>query len=192
LLTRWRVYIRILALLSTLVSLGLIIAGLVTFSRALHNLPKSARNVSTKPCKVFIGIAAGNTVLAITVLLLSSKWRCLSLSATFVSAIFGLSGAVASASSMAACLFLSGASGDLWQFACQGAKNGAEGSGFEYGKVCHVIELSWRFGLVQAALEMSVVVMTVMAIIVLQWIAFARYGRVGWLGKGLMKRVWGT
>jgi hypothetical protein len=49
----------------------------------------------------------------------------------------------------------------------------------DFQLVCHVVDYGWKFGLVQASLELLTFIVSVTAFIILKYSFFVRYGRVG-------------
>ena len=49
----------------------------------------------------------------------------------------------------------------------------------DFQLVCHVVNYGWKFGLVQASLELLTFIISVAAFIILKYSYFVRYGRTG-------------
>jgi len=183
LLSKSRYYIRALAILVMILSMVLILTGVAKFSNAKKNpqykdISKPAP-ITDQPCIVFSGIAAMNLVLSAALLLtscFSSKFRK---SNTFISAAFTIISAIGFSSSMGACFFLNKKTtleNDLWKWSCAHEKDGTPNTALNFGEVCNVIAFSWRFGLVQAGLELLTFLICLTIFIVGRCVHLTPYG----------------
>jgi len=183
-----RIYIRVLAILIMLVSFSLILTAVIMFGKAqnkpghpLDNIPKPAA-ITDHPCIVFTGVAAFNLCLSVAVLSLScvsSKFRK---SNNAINVVFAILSAIGFASSMGACFFLNKQTtlqNDLWKWSCGNHKMGIVSDALDFNLVCHVVSFGWKFGLVQASLELLTFIISVTAFILLKYSYFARYGALG-------------
>jgi hypothetical protein len=184
----YQIYIRVLAILIMLVSFSLILTAVIMFGKAqnkpghpLDNVPKPA-TITDHPCIVFSGVAALNLVLSIVVFSLScisSKFRK---SRNAINAVFAILSAIGFASSMGACFFLNkqtSLENDLWKWSCGNHKKGIVSDVLDFGLVCHVVSYGWKFGLVQASLELLTFIISIVAFVILKYAYFARYGSFG-------------
>jgi len=183
-----RIYIRVLAILIMLVSFSLILTAVIMFGKAqnkpghpLDNVPKPA-NITDHPCIVFTGVAAMNLVLSVAVLSLScvsSKFRK---SNNAINAVFAILSAIGFSSAMGACFFLNketSLQNDLWKWSCGNHKKGIVSDALDFNLVCHVVSFGWKFGLVQASLELLTFIISITAFTLLKYAYFARYGAFG-------------
>lgn len=183
-----RIYIRVLAILTMIVSLSLILTAVISFLSAqnkpghpLDSVPKPTK-ITVHPCIVFSGVAAMNLVFSIAILSLScisSKFRK---SNDAVNASFAIISAVGFASSMGACFFLKKENTlqvDLWKWSCDNQKHGISSDALDFSLVCNVVNYGWKFGLVQASFELLTFFVSVTAFILLKYSYFVRYGAIG-------------
>lgn len=99
-----------------------------------------------------------------------------------LNAAFTIISAVGFASSMGACFFLNketSLQNDLWKWSCGNHKKGIVSDAIDFNLVCNVVNYGWKFGLVQASLELLTFLISIMAFILLKYSYFARYGRLG-------------
>jgi len=147
----------------------------------LSLIPKQAE-ITDHPCIVFGGVAAMNLAISITILglsWLSSKFRK---SQNAVNAAFAIISAIGFGSSMGACFYLNKQTtlqNDLWQWSCGNYRNGVVSKDLDFGLVCHVVSYGWKFGLVQASLELLTFIVSCTAFVLLKYSYFTRYGRLG-------------
>jgi len=184
----YQIYIRVLAILIMLVSFSLILTAVIMFGKAqnkpghpLDNVPKPA-TITDHPCIVFSGVAALNLVLSIVVFSLSCISSKLRKSRNAINAVFAILSAIGFASSMGACFFLNkqtSLENDLWKWSCGNHKKGIVSDVLDFGLVCHVVSYGWKFGLVQASLELLTFIISIVAFVILKYAYFARYGSFG-------------
>jgi len=187
-LSKSRYYIRGLAIMVMIITLTLILTGIIKFAIAqndpghpLDSVPKNAP-ITDHPCIVFSGIAGMNLVLSGGMLLVSYSSNKFRKSTNAVSATFTILSAVGFSTSMGACFLLNSHStleNDLWKWSCVNHQQGITTSAMDFGQVCNVIAYSWRFGLLQASLELLTFLISVMVYIFIKYSNFARYGRFG-------------
>jgi len=177
-----RIYIRVAAALCMIVSLSLVLAAIISFAKA-KNDPKDPLKptipVTDHPCIVFSGIAAMNLVLSISLLLLSCMSSKFRKSNDAINAVFCIVSAIGFASSMGACFFLNKQTtlqNDLWKWACNNHKQGTVSDVLDFNMVCHVVAYGWKFGLVQASLELLTFIIGIVAFVVLKFSNFTRFG----------------
>jgi hypothetical protein len=200
-----RIYIRVAAILIMLISFSLILTAVIMFGKAqnkpghpLDNVPHLA-TITDRPCLVFTGVAVMNLLLSVTVLslsCLSSKvnsiqkcWRAgfwllsqFNKSNNAISAVFAILSAIGFSSAMGACFFLNketSLQNDLWKWSCGNHKKGIVSDALDFNLVCHVVSYGWKFGLVQASLELLTFIISIIAFILLKYAYFARYGSFG-------------
>jgi len=97
-------------------------------------------------------------------------------------AAFAILSAIGFATSMGACFFLNKQTklrNDLWKWSCDSHKAGVITDALDLQLVCHVVNYGWKFGLVQASLELLTFIISVAAFIILKYSYFVRYGRTG-------------
>ncbi|KAN0117562.1 hypothetical protein V8E51_003539 [Hyaloscypha variabilis] len=183
-----RMYIRILAILIMVVSLSLILTAVIMFENAqnkpghpLDNVPKPA-TITDHPCIVFTGVAVMNLVLSVMVLSLSCVSSKFKKSNNAINAVFAILSAIGFASAMGACHFLNketALQNDLWKWSCGNHEKGIVSGVLDFNLVCNVVGFGWKFGLVQASLELLTFIISIVAFILLKYAYFARYGRFG-------------
>jgi hypothetical protein len=200
-----RIYVRVLAVLIMIISLSLVLTAVISFAKAqkkaghpLDNVPKPAA-ITDHPCVVFSGVAAMNLVFSISILFLSfmsSKvWLVLfKVSDTIltfiqfrksneaINAAFTIISAVGFATSMGACFFLNkqtSLQNDLWKWSCGNHKKGIVSDAIDFNLICNVVSYSWKFGLVQASLELLTFLISITAFALLKYSYLVRYGRLG-------------
>ncbi|KAG9233880.1 hypothetical protein BJ875DRAFT_31190 [Amylocarpus encephaloides] len=183
-----RIYIRVLAIMIMIISFSLILAAVVKYDQAkkapgrpLDAVPKPPLGITDYPCRVFTGVAAMNLVLSIVILSLSfisSKFRK---SVNAINAVFAVLGAVGFATSMGTCFFLKeiNLKSDLWKWSCDNHSNDISSPALDFEVICHVVDYGWKFGLVQASLELLTFIVSITAFLLLKYSYFARYGAVG-------------
>ncbi|CZR60852.1 uncharacterized protein PAC_10748 [Phialocephala subalpina] len=179
-----RIYIRVLAVIIMIVSLSLILTAVLMFAKAqnkpgypLDKIPQPSSGITDSPCIVFSGIAAMNLVLSIGLLSLSCMSSKFRKSNNALNAVFAIMSAVGFASSMAACFHLN-AQTKLENDLCN-HKNHVFSEDLDFGTVCYVVSYGWKFGLVQASLELLTFVVSCTAFILVKYSYFSRYGRLG-------------
>jgi len=170
-----------------IVSLSLILTAVISFAKAqkkagnpLNNVPKPAP-ITAHPCVVFSGVAAMNLVFSVSVLCLSCMSSKFNKSKEAINAVFTIISAVGFASSMGACFFLnreSSLQNDLWKWSCGNHKKGIVSEVLDFNLICNVVSYGWKFGLVQASLELLTFLISITAFILLKYSNFARYGRL--------------
>jgi len=99
-----------------------------------------------------------------------------------INAVFAILSAIGFASSMGACFFLNKQTtlqNDLWRWSCGNHKKGIVSEVLDFGLVCHVVSYGWKFGLVQASLELLTFIISIAAFVILKYAYFARYGSFG-------------
>ncbi|KAE8441839.1 hypothetical protein EG329_004240 [Mollisiaceae sp. DMI_Dod_QoI] len=184
-----RIYIRVLAVLIMIISLSLILTAVVMFSKAqnkpghpLDSIPQPPTGISDSPCVVFSGVAAMNLVLSIAILSLSCMSSKFKKSNNALNAVFAIISAIGFSSSMAACFHLNTQTrleNDLWQWSCGNRKNNIFSDALDFGTVCDVVSYGWKFGLVQASLELLTFIVSCLAFVILKYSYFSRYGTMG-------------
>jgi hypothetical protein len=65
------------------------------------------------------------------------------------------------------------------KWSCINHRNGVVSKDLDFGLVCNVVSYGWKFGLVQASLELLTFIISVIAFVLLKYSYFARYGRLG-------------
>jgi len=184
-----RVYIRALAVLIMVISLSLILSAVVMFSKAknkpghpLDAIPQPPTGITDSPCIVFSGVAALNLILSLMLLsasFLSSKFRK---SNNALNAVFAIFSAIGFSTSMAACFHLNAQTkleNDLWKWSCGNHDKKIFSDALDFGTVCGVVSYGWKFGLVQASLELLTFIISCTAFVILKYSYFVRYGRFG-------------
>lgn len=184
-----RIYIRVLAVIMMIVSLSLILTAVVMFSKAknksghpLDSIPQPPPGITDSPCIVFSGIAAMNLVLSTGLLSLSCMSSKFRKSNNALNAVFAILSAVGFASSMAACFHLNAQTkleNDLWKWSCGNHERHIFSEDLNFGTVCSVVSYGWKFGLVQASLELLTFVVSCTAFVLVKYSYFSRYGRLG-------------
>lgn len=184
-----RIYIQVLAVLIMIVSLSLILSAVVMFSKAqnqpghpLNSVPQPPTGITDSPCIVFSGVAAMNLVLSVVVLSLSCMSSKFKKSNNALNAVFAILSAIGFSTSMAACFHLNAQTkleNDLWKWSCGNHKNKIFSDALDFGAVCDVVSYGWKFGLVQASLELLTFLVSCTAFIIMKYSYFARYGHVG-------------
>jgi hypothetical protein len=99
-----------------------------------------------------------------------------------INAVFAILSAIGFASSMGACFFLNkqtSLENDLWKWSCGNHKKRIVSDVLDFGLVCHVVSYGWKFGLVQASLELLTFIISIVAFVILKYAYFARYGSFG-------------
>jgi len=183
-----KIYIRVLAILIMIVSFSLILTAVIMFGKAqnkpghpLDNVPKPA-TITDHPCVVFTSVAAMNLILSVAVLSLSCVSSKFNKSNNAINAVFAILSAIGFASSMGACFFLNKEStlqNDLWKWSCGNHKKGIVSDALDFNLVCHVVSFGWKFGLVQASLELLTFIISVTSFTLLKYAYFVRYGAFG-------------
>ncbi|TVY48585.1 hypothetical protein LOCC1_G002651 [Lachnellula occidentalis] len=183
-----RIYVRVLAIVIMIISLSLILTAVVQFAQAkkktghpLDAVPKPS-GITDYPCIVFSGVAAMNLVLSISLFVLSCVSSKFNKSVNAFNAAFAILSAIGFATSMGACFFLNKQTklrNDLWKWSCDNHKAGVVTDALDFQLVCHVVNYGWKFGLVQASLELLTFIISVAAFIILKYSYFVRYGRTG-------------
>jgi hypothetical protein len=181
-----RIYIRVLAILIMIVSFSLILTAVIMWGKAqnkpsINNIPKPA-TITDHPCIVFTGVAAMNLCISITVLSLSCLSSKFKKTDNAINAVFAIISAIGFATSMGACFFLNKQTtlqNDLWKWSCGNHQKGIVSDVIDFQVVCHVVSYGWKFGLVQASLELLTFIVSVTAFVLLKYSYFARYGRMG-------------
>ncbi|TVY27370.1 hypothetical protein LHYA1_G002975 [Lachnellula hyalina] len=183
-----RIYVRVLAIVIMIISLSLILIAVVQFAQAkkkpghpLDAVPKPS-SITDYPCIVFSGVAAMNLVLSISLFVLSCVSSKFNKSVNAFNAAFAILSAIGFATSMGACFFLNKQTklrNDLWKWSCDSHKAGVITDALDFQLVCHVVNYGWKFGLVQASLELLTFIISVAAFIILKYSYFVRYGRTG-------------
>jgi len=184
-----RIYLRVLAILIMIVSLSLILSAVVMFSKAqnkpghpLDAIPQPPTGITDRPCIVFSGVAVMNLILSIGLLSLScisSKFRK---SNNALNAVFAILSAIGFATSMSACFHLNAQTklqNDLWKWSCGNHKDKIFSDALDFGAVCSIVSYGWKFGLVQASLELLTFIVSCTAFVILKYSYFVRYGRFG-------------
>ncbi|KUJ20309.1 uncharacterized protein LY89DRAFT_730359 [Mollisia scopiformis] len=184
-----RIYIRVLAVLIMIISLALILSAVVMFSKAqrapghsLDSVPHPPSGITDSPCIAFSGVAAMNLVLSVALLSLSCMSSKFRKSNNALNAVFAILSAIGFSSSMAACFHLNAQTkleNDLWKWSCSNHKNNVFSDALDFGTVCGVVSYGWKFGLVQASLELLTFVVSCTAFVLTKYAYFARYGRMG-------------
>lgn len=185
-----RIYVRGLAVAIMIVSLSLILTAVIRFSQAqnapgqpLSSVPTPENSkITDYPCIVFSGIAAMNLVLSVALVGLSCLSSKFKKSSNALNATFALLSAIGFASAMGACFFLNKKTkleNDLWKWSCANHRDGVVSDALDFKLICNVVAYGWRFGLVQAALELLTFVVSVAAFLILKYSFFAKYGYVG-------------
>ena len=83
---------------------------------------------------------------------------------------------------MGACFFLNKQTllqNDLWKWSCGNHKKGIASDAIDFKPICNVVSYGWKFGLVQASLELLTFLISIIAFVLLKYYYFAQYGRVG-------------
>lgn len=65
------------------------------------------------------------------------------------------------------------------KWSCDNHHNGISSPALDFKVICHVVDYGWKFGLVQASLELLTFLVSIVAFILLKYSYFARYGVVG-------------
>ncbi|TVY42844.1 hypothetical protein LSUB1_G003755 [Lachnellula subtilissima] len=175
-----RIYVRVLAISFNLRKLK------KKPGHPLDAVPKPS-SITEYPCIVFSGVAAMNLVLSIS---LFCSVFCVkqglgdpfNKSVNAFNAAFAILSAIGFATSMGACFFLNKQTklrNDLWKWSCDSHKAGVNTDALDFQLVCHVVNYGWKFGLVQASLELLTFIISVTAFIILKYSYFVRYGRTG-------------
>ncbi|CAG8979427.1 hypothetical protein HYALB_00013435 [Hymenoscyphus albidus] len=172
-----------------IISFSLILSAVVRYENArklpgnpLGTVPVPPLGITDFPCRVFMGIAGMDFLFSISILslfYLSSKFKQ---SADVVNAVFAIISAVGFATSMRACFLLKKQvkfRSDLWKWSCDNLKSGISSPPLDFEVTCHVVEYGWKFGLVQASLELLTFIVSVAVFCILKYSYFARYGRFG-------------
>jgi hypothetical protein len=183
-----RFYIRILAVLIMIVSLALILSAVIHFAKAkrapghpLNQVPQQAP-ITDQPCIVFSGIAFMNLFLSVAILVISCASSKFKKSKNAITAVYTIISAIGFSSSMGACFFLNKQStleNDLWKWSCGNHAKGIKSNALDFNTTCHVVGYAWKFGLVQAALELLTFIISISMFVWIKYVYFARYGRVG-------------
>lgn len=183
-----RFYIRILAVLIMIVSLALILSAVIHFAKAkrapghpLNQVPQPA-TITDQPCIVFSGIAFMNLFLSVAILVVSCSSSKFKKSNHAITAVYTFISAIGFSSSMGACFFLNKQStleNDLWKWSCGNHAKGIKSDALDFNATCHIVGYAWKFGLVQAAFELLTFIISVSMFVLIKYVYFARYGRIG-------------
>ncbi|POS83174.1 hypothetical protein EPUL_005505 [Erysiphe pulchra] len=180
-------YTRIIIILIMIVSLILMLLPLVIWEKAqkkpndYDDTPNSPP-ITTKPCVMFAGVATMNFAISVILLalsLLSSKFRK---SLDIVNVVFAIVSAIGFSTAMGACFYLSGGvrnKVDLWKWSCDKYKNGYDSQVLDFHFMCKTLTLAWDFGILQTALELYTLVVSVIAYVLIKCQYYAKYGRFG-------------
>ncbi|RDL42059.1 uncharacterized protein BP5553_02038 [Venustampulla echinocandica] len=171
-----------------IVSLSLVLGAVIKFEHArkapgrpLDSVPQPTP-ITDYPCRVFTGIASMNLGLSITIFSLSCISSKVRKTDNVINDIFAILSAIGFVSSMGACFFLSKRNAlqvDLWQWACDNHRNAVSSSALDFKLICEVVDYGWKFGLVQASLELLTFIVSIAAFCILKYSLFARFGAVG-------------
>ena len=74
------------------------------------------------------------------------------------------------------------------KWSCGNHKKGIVSDALDFNLVCKVVSFGWKFGLVQASLELLTFIISVAAFVLLKYAYFVRYGAIGkvfwWMNFG--------
>jgi hypothetical protein len=65
------------------------------------------------------------------------------------------------------------------KWSCDNQKHGISSNALDFPLVCNVVNYGWKFGLVQASLELLTFFVSVTAFTLLKYSYFVRYGAIG-------------
>ncbi len=65
------------------------------------------------------------------------------------------------------------------KWSCGNYKKGIVSDALDFNLICNVVSFGWKFGLVQASLELLTFIISVTAFILLKYAYFVRYGAMG-------------
>ncbi|KAI1006701.1 hypothetical protein K3495_g1516 [Podosphaera aphanis] len=180
-------YIRVLAMLTMAVSSSFILTAVVMYENALRD-PQGLENFETgvpirdDRCIVFLFIAGINLVLSCVFLIVTSSSSKLQKSQRVLNIAFAIIGATGFGSSMGACLYLNKESklqDELWKWSCMNEKLGLTSDALDFHSICQNVSVGWKFGLLQASLDLLTLVTSISAFLLLKYGNFVRYGRIG-------------
>jgi len=181
-----RFYVRVFTVLVIITSFSLVMTAVISFATAqrdpfhrLENAPQPPVPITDHPCVVFSGVSVMNLVISVSLLIVSCCSRKFRKSSDLINAVFTLTSSVGFATSMGTCFFLNKESvfqNDLWKWSCNNHKNGVTNDVLDFNMICHVVDYGWKFGLVQASLELLTFLIGITTFVLLKFSNFSRFG----------------